>query len=145
MNTVHGGGPGKPDWRNEISESLDEVFEEVTDNYIKVGVGVPAPSSRKLATLVKAMIIESGAGSAVGREPIKTKPGQLVWDNDMNRRHRSKAKSVYQLPAAFNQQGNQFIENAIKRMEKHLNDILDSAAENIPDSVFYGNVTIKKR
>lgn len=95
MNTVHGDGPGKPDWRNEISESLDEVFEEVTDNYIKVGVGVPAPSSRKLATLVKAMIIESGAGSAVGREPIKTKPGQLVWDNDMNRRHRSKAKSVY--------------------------------------------------
>lgn len=143
MQTVHGGGPGKPDWRREITRVLGEVYEQIANDYIEAGVGVP--SDENIETIVKAMIVEQGSGSAVGRPPIHTKPGQLVWDDDMSGKHRSNAESVYDLPTAFNQQGNHFVENAMKRMKKHFQDVMSSAVGKIPDSVFFNNVVTKKR
>ena len=35
QKTTHGGAPGKPEWRNQISAMLKEVSREVTADYIK--------------------------------------------------------------------------------------------------------------
>ena len=92
------------------------------------------------------MIIAYGAGSAVGNSPITAGPeGRLVWDDDINGKKESQAKSVYLLPEPFNQEGNRFIENSIRMMKKHFDDVLEEASINLPERIFYSNVTVKPR
>lgn len=73
---------------------------------------------------MKAMLIAEGAGSAAGGAPIHAgPPGRSVWDDDLSGKKPSTAKSEYNLPGAFNQPGNHFIDNAVKLMKKHYDDI----------------------
>lgn len=142
--TVWGKGPGKPEWRKDLIEKMKVVHREIADNYLEAGVGVPEPSS--LGDLLKAMVIAYGAGSAVGRKPITAGPtGRMVWDENLDEKQKSKAQAVYELPEEFNQEGNHFIQNSVKLMKKHFNDVLNEASENIPDRIFYQNVQVKPR
>lgn len=147
QRTTHGQAPGKPEWRNEISGMLKEVYREITDSTIEVGVGQPDSLERSCQyVFVRAMIIAEGSGSAVGGSPITAgPPGRTVWNNDLSSQHASNAKSEYTLPAAFNQRGNHFVDNAVKRMQKHFSDVLNDASSSLPDSVFYGNVIVSQR
>lgn len=72
---------------------------------------------------------------------LTSKPGQIVWDDNINGQHMSRAKSVFDLPSGFNQSGYPFVENAVKLMKKHFSDILKDASRSLPSSVFFGNVT----
>lgn len=143
MKTVDGDGPGKPEWRKEMTGILQEVYQIIADEYIEAGVGIP--SDETLSTIVKAMVILEGAGSAAGNSPIRSRPGEEVWNDDLSGKWRSSAKTEYLLPDGFNQKGNHFVENAMKLMRKHFNDVLREASANLPDSVFYMNVLSKPR
>lgn len=59
--------------------------------------------------------------------------------------HPSRAKSEYDLPEEFNQQGNRFVENAVRRMQTKFGDRLESAFAAEPDGTFYGNVHVRER
>lgn len=143
LKTIWGDGPGKPAWREKISRMLRVVNREAAEHYIEHGVGLP--DQQKQTDLIKAMIIEYGAGLAVGNPPIKAGPtGRMVWDDDITGRFPSEAMTSYELPKEFNQVGNFFVENAMKLMKKHFNDILEAASRDLPDSIFYQNVIVKQ-
>lgn len=144
QRTTNGGAPGKPSWRNEISSMLRETYRVVANGYIEAEVGVPYEVSEGNGyELVRAMLIAYGGGSAAGGEPITAGPhGRSVWNENLDGKHPSRAESTYQLPSGFNQRGNNFVENAMKRMNKHFNDILKDASASIPASLFYDFVSV---
>lgn len=141
--TTHGGAPGKPAWRREIAENIQHTATAVTGDSVSMDFGY-SPSDK--ADEVRAMIVESGSGSAVGNAPIHAGPtGRSVWDGDVTGRHPSKAKSEYDLPDAFNQTGNQFVENAMRMMQTEFGQLTEIAFATTPDSRYYGSVEVKKR
>jgi hypothetical protein len=91
------------------------------------------------------MIYEYGVGEQSDNErrmpPVQTRPGEEVWKTDMSR-DTSRATAWYDIPQ-FNQYGAHYIENSIKLMAKHFNDVLDDAAANLPDDFFYRSVVSK--
>ena len=143
QRTVGGGGPGKPAWRSELAANLDHLATAVSDTSVSMDFGY-SPSGK--ADLVRAMIIEAGAGSAAGNAPIHAGPtGCSVWDDDVSGQHPSRAKTEYLLPAAFNQAGNRFMENAMRIMQTFYGDITEYVFATIPDSAYYGNVQVSSR
>lgn len=141
MRTVEGGGPGKPAWRANVRDSLKVVEEMITDDYLEAKVGFDANAT--YTSFIKAMLISEGAGSAAGGSPIQAGPtGRAVWDNDLSGKHPSRAQTTYDLPAGFNQPGNHFVENAVRLMRVHFDDVISNAVDAIPDSVFASAVTV---
>ena len=111
--TVHGDGPGKPDWRKELDSDLRRLYINVADYYVEGAVGTDYEV--KSAEAYRAMVINYGSGSAIGDAPIHAGPeGRMVWDEDMTGKHPSTAKTEYDLPDEFNQVGNHFIEQSYK-------------------------------
>lgn len=145
MNTVYGDGPGKPKWREELRNSIRELSRTVTDQYIELGAGAPALIGQEgIAKKVRAMIVEEGGGSAVGNPPIHRGPkGRSVWDDDITRRRPSKSNSTSLLPSEFNQPGNHFIENAVKRIQTVMVDTINEASRNLPITIFSDNLSTK--
>lgn len=143
QRTINGGGPGKPNWRKELASNLDRLATSVSNTAVSMDFGY-SPSDK--ADLVRAMIVEAGSGSAAGNAPIHAGPtGRSVWDDDVSGQHPSRASSEYLLPAAFNQKGNQFVENAMRIMQTCFGDIVEFVFSSIPDSAYYGNVQVSKR
>lgn len=138
--TVGGDGPGKPAWRKHIAENLERTSETVGSDGIAMTFGyTPANKAEK----VRAMIIEKGSGSAVGNAAIHAGPtGRSVWDEDVSGKHPSEAKTEYDLPESFNQQGNEFIENAMRIMRTEFGELTELYMATTPDSVYYGNVQV---
>lgn len=143
MNTTHGDAPGKPDWRKEIARNLDKTAVAVTDDSVSVDFGY-SPSDK--ADEVRAMVVEAGSGSTVGGKPITAGPnGRSVWNSELDGKHPSRAKSVYKLPAEFNQKGNKFIENAMRMMQTEFGTMTETVFAATPDGIYYGNVKVDKQ
>lgn len=141
QKTTHGGAPGKPSWRNEISGLLKETYRVIASDYMEFEVGVPYDIAKTL--FIKAMIIHEGSGSVVGNPPIFAgPPGAMVWDDNLDGLKQSTALGTWLLPDEFNQKGNKFVENAVRRMKALFDEILDAACASLPSSIFYGNVTV---
>lgn len=49
------------------------------------------------------------------------------------------------MPQGFNQNGNRFVENAVRRMQTRFGDRLDAAFAAEPDSTYYDNVHVRGR
>ena len=129
------GAPGDPEWRNEVDRDLRKLYANYADNYLEVGVGADYKDAS--AELVRAMVIAYGAGSAAGNEPIHAGPaGREVWNDSLTGKKDSKAAQEYDLPDAFNQQGNDFVNEAVKETEERFNWILADAMKNIPMHVY---------
>lgn len=145
LKTVYKGAPGKPEWREELKDSLRVLEEEITDEYMRADVG--ADVRPYTYQFVRAMLITYGGGSrAYKGKRIKAGPkGRQVWTSDLDGMQPSRAESVYFLPKEFNQKGNQFVRNAAKLMQKYFKDILDEAVMTLPSSVFFGNVHVTER
>ena len=139
---VVGEGPGDPAWIPKIQASVRTLYRDIADSYIEIGVGLPYKEGSY--NMVRAMVIEAGAGSAAGNPPIQTRPGEKVWNDSLSAKKTSTAQSWYYLPDGFNQPGNQFVENAMKLMSKHFDDVLADASLSLPDSIIFGNITTKK-
>ena len=87
----------------------------------------------------------SGDKAEGGGSPIHAGPvGRKVWDGELASRKTSTAKSVYKLPDAFNQQGNLFVDNALKRTQAKFGGHLESAFRTLPSAVFYRKVSVRK-
>lgn len=144
--TTYGGAPGKPEWRSELAGELREIYRIVADEVIEFGVGLPHMTYASAGyKFVRAMLVAYGSGSEAGGEPIRTRPGEQVWDSDLRERGLSKAQSSYLLPNAFNQEGNDFIENAMRIMQTHFKDTLERIWAGLPNSAVYSNVRVVSR
>lgn len=140
--TTHGGAPGKPHWRREIANNLDHIATAVAGDSVSMDFGY-SPSGK--ADEVRAMIVAAGSGSAAGGSAIHAgPPGRSVWDDNVSRKHPSNAKSEYDLPAVFNQKGNQFAENAMRIMKTEFGMLAEIYMASIPALVYYGNVQVSK-
>ena len=144
--TTHGEGPGKPEWRDQLAVELREVYRVVTDEAIEFGVGLPHMSYADAGhKFIRAMLIAHGSGSqAAGGSPIQSRPGELVWDDDLRDFQPSTAMTRYLLPEAFNQIGNDFIANAMRIMDAHFKAMLESAAGRLPKGLFADNTIATK-
>ena len=141
--TTHGGAPGKPDWRKETARNLGKTAVAVTDDSVSMDFGY-SPSDK--ADEVRAMLVEAGSGSAAGGKSITAGPnGRSVWNSELDGKHPSRAKSVYKLPAEFNQKGNKFVENAMRMMQTEFGTITETVFATTPDSAYYGNVKVDER
>ncbi len=141
--TTNGGAPGKPEWRREIAGNLNHVATAVAGDGISMDFGY---SPAGLADEVRAMVVNEGSGSAAGGAAIHAGPtGRSVWDSELSGRHPSRAKTEYDLPEGFNQKGNRFVENAVRRMQTRFGDRLEAVFAAEPDSTYYGNVHVHKR
>ena len=140
--TTHGNAPGKPGWREDIERSIGKVATSVTATGISIVVGYsPLDTPDK----VRAMIGAHGSGDKAeggGARIHAGPPGRSVWNEDVTGKHPSKAKANYALPDAFNQQGNRFVENAVRRMEGRFGKAVDAAFASMPDSVVYEKVRV---
>lgn len=126
---------------------LREVYRVVANEVIEVGVGLPYTSYADAGyQFVRAMLIAYGSGDQVpGGEKIHSRPGELVWDDDLRTYHPSTALTEYDLPDAFNQEGNDFIANAMKLMRTHFTHLLENAAGSLPGGLFSGHVQTVSR
>lgn len=142
QHTTHGDAPGKPAWRDHMERNIGLVATAITVDAISIDVGYDADGK---SDEVRAMIVAHGSGDKAdgGGSPITAgPPGRSVWDGDVSGKHPSKAKSTYDLPDAFNQQGNQFVEDAMRRMQTQFGDAIDQAFVGMPDSVIYTKVRV---
>ena len=115
----------------------------VTDDSVSMDFGY-SPSDK--ADETRAMVVETGSGSAAGGKPITAGPtGREVWNSELDGKHQSQAKSVYKLPSEFNQKGNSFIENSMRMMQTEFGVISETVFATTPDSTYYGNVKVDKR
>lgn len=142
--TTHGGAPGKPSWRDEIERNLGHVATTVTADGISMDFGY-SPSG--MADKVRAMIVAYGSGDKAdgGGEKIHAgPPGRSVWDDDLTGRHPSQAKSEHPMPDAFNQEGNRFIENAMRRAQTEFGGLTKAAFAFLPDRMYWEKVRVNR-
>lgn len=138
---------GKPKWTEEIRRNLRVVERIVTENYVMSLVGLPYTMQDDEYAYLRAMVVAYGVGSSSqygSGEKVHTKPGQMVLDNELAGRKQSSAESEYDLPDGFNQEGNNFVENAVLKMRVMFKDILENATAEIPNRIFAKNITIKR-
>lgn len=141
QKTTYGDAPGKPAWREQLSAELREVYRIVADEVIEFGVGLPYTNYADAGyKFIRAMLVAYGSGSEAGGEAIRSRPGELVWDEDLREAQPSRALTEYYLPDAFNQTGNDFIANAMKLMRTHFMNLLEGASAKLPKGLFSSHV-----
>lgn len=75
----------------------------------------------------------SGNNSKFGGAALSSKPGQLVWDHDLQgEKKMSEAQEVFYLPDEFNMSGNNAIENAIKAYKPIYDAQIQQIIANMP-------------
>jgi len=133
LKTVDGKTPGKAEWREATRAKLKVVSKEITDKFISVKVGLD--ENALLYEFVRAMLIDSGSGDKAGGEPIRKKPGEIVWDDDLKDQRESKATENKSLPPGFNQSGNEFISNAMRKMNTYAPRYVKALNRRILESI----------
>lgn len=142
--TTDGGAPGKPEWRDHIAKNIRHVSTTISGAHIEMAFGY-SPTNE--ADEVRAMVVAYGSGdkAAGGGTRIHAgPPGRQVWDSALSGRKASTTKSEYALPEPFNQRGNLFVNNSIKRMQARYGNHLEAAFRTLPSAVFYRKVSVKK-
>lgn len=135
MKTVDGNGPGKPEWRDEMRKKLKVISKDITDKHIAVEVGLDV-DSMVFTDFVRAMVVAAGSGSAAGNPPIEAGPlGRIVFNNEIDRQHASQVEDQYTLPEGFNQPGNEFVANAIRRMKTYAPRYVKALNRRILESI----------
>lgn len=123
-------------WGDEIASLIYE-FEKHDSTFGTVyrKVGIPDRGEDD-ATTTKARVVAYGSGfnSLVPgyNEPIKTKPGKMVWGSRLeNGKHPSKAKSEYEVPGNWNDVGNDFVVDAVLQLKKEFINFIEQNKDAI--------------
>lgn len=143
QHTTHGDAPGKPAWRDHIERNIGQTATTITTDAISIDVGYDYDGK---SDEVRAMIVAHGSGDKAdggGNRITAGPPGRSVWDEDVTGKHPSRAKSTYELPEEFNQHGNQFVENAMRRMRTQFGEYVEEAFREMPSSAVYGKVKVR--
>lgn len=142
--TTDGNTPGQSAWRDHIASNIQHVSTTITGTGIEMEFGY-SPDSE--ADTVRAMVVAYGSGDKAegGGTRIHAGPtGRQVWNADLSGRKSSAAQSEYDLPEAFNQRGNLFVDNAIKRTRAKFGNHLAATFRTLPSATFYRRVQVRK-
>lgn len=122
-------------WRELVGLGIEVLYRDVARDYIESKIGID-PTDEE--TIRKAVLIAKGGG------PSKSgPPGRIVWDEDYSWQGASTAKGERDLPASWKiEKGNDWMQNASKRLRVYFFDLLDNACASLPDSIFYDNVIV---
>lgn len=145
IKTVDGNGPGRPEWREAMRNKLKVISKDISEKYATVTVGLDV-DSLVFTEFVRAMVVAAGAGSAVGNPPIEAGPlGRIVFNDNLDAQHASQVEDQYTLPDGFNQKGNEFVANAMKRMKTYAPRYVKALNRRILDSIKLNIYYTKKR
>lgn len=134
--TTDGNTPGRTAWRDHIAKNIEHISTTITATGIEMEFGY-SPDNE--ADTTRAMVVAYGSGDKAdgGGTPIHAGPaGRQVWNGDLSGKKSSEAQTEYDLPEAFNQQGNQFIQNAIKRTRARFGGQVENTFRTLPGAVF---------
>lgn len=132
--TVYGNSPGRTEWRRKMASDMTKVYEKIGNDMVEFGIGLSYHEDS--LDYMKAMIVTEGSGFWVGNDPIHAGPaGRLVWDKEFNRKP-SKVQKEYDLPDAFNQPGNDWLETSMEIFRREFGRYLTMVWEDIPDAEF---------
>ena len=122
-------------WRELIGIGIEVLYRDIAKDYIESNIGID-PSDEE--TIRKAVLIASGGG------PIRSGPaGRIVWDEDYSWQGPSTAKGIRMLPESWQiEKGNNWMENASRRLQIYYFDLLDQACASLPDTIFSSNVIV---
>lgn len=133
------GGPGDPEWRNELDRDLKKLYLQVSNDMIESAVGASGGYGEGSYSWVRAMLIAYGSGSrseAPGWRPHKIyagPPGRIVWDDDLSDQKVSESKR-HAMPDSFNQAGNMFHERAMEDVKQVFDKIAEQAFRSMPEN-----------
>lgn len=145
IKTVDGNGPGKPEWRENMRKKIKVISKEISDKQISVRVGL-SEEDMIFTDFVRAMVVAAGSGSEAGNPPIEAGPqGRIVFNDELDRQHASQVEDQYTLPEGFNQEGNEFVVNAIKRMRTYAPRYVKALNRRIMESIKSNIYYTKKR
>lgn len=121
-------------WKERIKPYFKAISREISRNYIESKVGISAANDEIYR---KAIIIALGGGPSTAGPA-----GRSVWDEDYSGRVVSSIDPEQPLPPEFMLGGNQWFENAVKRMKVYFEDILEIAARALPSNIFFKNLIV---
>ena len=136
---ISGGGPRDASdrikkWKDSISQEIKVLYREIAQDYIESTIGV---SDTNDEIYRKAIII------AVGGGPDYAGPeGRSVWDEDYSGMTVSQVEDEHKLPATWKLKGNQWMDNAAKKITVYFYDLLDASIAALPSDIFSGNVIV---
>ena len=143
--TTYGGTPGRSAWRDDIRQDIGLISTVITRDGIEVEIGYnPLGKSEE----VRAMLVAYGSGDKAegGGKRIYAGPtGRSVWDEDLSAKRPSRAGSKYALPDGFNQRGNQFIRNAVRRARLRYWESVGQALRGLPDYFYHRRVGVRQQ
>ena len=133
-------GVARMKWREEAVTELRKMTPQIVADYISVDAGIDFSGMEK--HLRNRIIVVLFGNQANG--PLFTKPGFDVYGKEMDGQHTSTATSARWLPDGWNMtaDGDKMVENAIKLTDKYVSGAMERAWRNIPDELFYGNVSV---
>ena len=143
--TTYGGAPGIWEWRDDIRQDIGLVSTTITQDGIEVQIGY-YPLGK--AEEVRALLVADGSGDKAeggGKKIHAGPPGRSVWDEDLAAKRPSRARSKYGLPDGFNQRGNQFVRNAVRRARLRYGESVGQALRGLPDYFYHRRVKEKRQ
>ena len=121
-------GAGKHEWRQNAANEFQKISEELTDDIIKIEVGLNEGLVDGAPYAAQIMVALFG-----NHPPIYTKPGSTVWNDDMSGLTESVAKSIYGIPQ-FNwgdPGADKWVENCFKLTKTLFDSGISSALQSI--------------
>ena len=131
------GAPGALKWRSDVGNDLKRMNLQVSVDGIEIDVGIYGDE----ALQKRVEVINTGSGSAAGRSPMHYgPPGRQVWNDDLSGRvdGGSKTTRTGDMPAGFNNTGNQFAQKATDEMENEKEQIVQHALRHLSPTLLEG-------
>lgn len=105
------GPAGRRQWRKALQDMI-KINMTADEEHVVASITI---DENKLADEVwrtRAFVVVYGSGDRgrLGGEPLKTRPGEQTWHDDLSVRRESKARSVYAMPKNYNHVGNDAVE-----------------------------------
>lgn len=92
-SAIQTAGAGKHEWRENAAKEFKKISEEMTDDLIKIELGLNPDLVDGAPYAAQIMVALFG-----NHPPIYTKPGSTVWNDDMSGLTESVAGSIYGIP-----------------------------------------------
>lgn len=140
---IDANGHGSKYMKTDAKRVIREIRREVTDDFIESQVGFDEAYARSIATdfYVRVMVVLKGNQ---GQGKLYSKPGQKTWKKHVTNYSLSRAKTRYELPEGFNQEGDisgKIAENAVEEIEKYFKNTLIYLDQTFDENFFAMFVT----
>lgn len=137
----------RDDWSQELEDQIIEFAREDSVSKIRRKVGLNEESMTD-PEITRARVIAFGTGynsHIPGYDkPLKTKPGQEVWNDSLTHRIISTAKKERELPDIWNEVGNEFIRDSVDQLEYEFLSFLESRKQEIVNNALKASIVNKR-